>query len=176
MILNPCFEVPARMVNNVSHFVNILVNKSLQLVMRSAAELDTGEQVTNQRKEERLVLVDKFRQIHVSQYSHNNTFFCIIGIFTFFSSEGTKDLMKVRNFEFGDLLNSHTSEVLYYLRWRVVSVKTIKFQRIWIHHILIFFLKKAVNWAIMFPKKINSTYDLYRDDPPALGSNLYEFF
>ena len=118
------------MVNNVSHFVNILVNKSLQLVMRSAAELDTGEQVTNQRKEERLVLVDKFRQIHVSQYSHNNTFFCIIGIFTFFSSEGTKDLMKVRNFEFGDLLNSHTSEVLYYLRWRVVSVKTIKFQRI----------------------------------------------
>lgn len=56
----------------------LFINGSLHVRIACLVECNAGEQVINQRHEERFVLIHQFGQVHVPQHSHHDRW---LGIF-----------------------------------------------------------------------------------------------
>ena len=70
--------------------LHLVLDGSFQLRVPSLVQGDAWEQVVDEGEEERLVLVHQFGEVHVTQHSHLDGLFCVIGGRTLDSSQGTE--------------------------------------------------------------------------------------
>ena len=92
------FENPRGVVDQVRPF-HLVLDRLLQVRVAADVEVHARKEVADEREEERFVLVDEFRQVHVAQDAHHDGRLRVVGTCALRRAERAKDRQDVAQSE-----------------------------------------------------------------------------
>ena len=92
--------------------LHLVINGCIQFWIAALFQLDAGKEVINEAKEQGLIFVHQFGEVHVPQHPHHYCFLGILRACPFHSSKSTQHRQDVTK-----------TKVIVYLHGCIVSVK-----------------------------------------------------